>query len=90
MRRSHVIVSGDVHGVGFRALTQHRAKKLKVSGWVRNNPDGTVEAVFEGEDHSVNDMIEWCKKGPPTSYVENVEVTEEKFSGEFKTFEIVY
>lgn len=90
MRRAHVIVKGDVHNVGFRSMTRHRARKLKVGGWVRNNPEGTVEAVFEGEDDTVNDMIEWCKKGPPTSYVENVEVVEEKFAGEFKTFKIVY
>jgi acylphosphatase len=90
MKRVRVTVSGDVHGVGFRSITKHRAGKIGVRGWVRNNSDGTVEAVFEGDDEKVSDMVEWCKKGPPTSYVETVEVVEEKYSGEFKSFEIVY
>jgi acylphosphatase len=83
------MISGDVHGVGFRAMTQHRAKRLDVNGWVRNNPDGTVEAVFEGDNGAVDDMVEWCKKGPPTSFVEKVEILEEKYTGEYKSFEIV-
>lgn len=90
MRRARVIVKGDVHNVGFRAMTRHRARKIGVNGWVKNNTDGTVEALFEGDDEKVNDMIEWCRKGPPTSYVEDVDVAEEKYSGEFKSFEIVY
>lgn len=90
MKKLRIMISGDVHGVGFRVMTQHRSRRLDVNGWVRNNPDGTVEAVFEGEDKAVEDMVEWCKKGPPTSYVEKVEIIEEKYSGEYKSFEIVY
>lgn len=89
MKRVHIKIFGDVQGVGFRSLAQHRAKKLGVNGWVRNNQDGTVEAVFEGEDSAVDDMIEWCKQGPPTSHVEKIETSEEKFYDEFKSFEII-
>lgn len=85
-----VKIFGDVHGVGFRALTEHRARKLGLTGWVRNNPDGSVEIVFEGDDKKVRDMIEWCKQGPPAAYVERVNVEEEHFKGEFTEFSIIY
>lgn len=89
MRRAHVKVFGEVHNVGFRSLTKHRANKLRVSGWIRNNSDGTVEAVFEGKDKEVQDMIDWCHKGPPTSFVEKVEVRDETYRGEFSGFSII-
>jgi acylphosphatase len=63
-----------VQGVFFRAETRDRAVSLRLSGWVRNNPDGTVEAAFEGDRERVESMIEWCRRGPALADVEDVEV----------------
>ena len=78
MKRIHVFISGHVQGVFFRAYTEAKAKKLKLAGWVRNLPDGRVEAVFEGDDDQVEKMLQWCWQGPPASQVEKVEVKEER------------
>lgn len=90
MKRVHVFISGKVQGVWFRAYTEAEAKKLGIKGWVRNLPDGRVEAVFEGENDAVDKMIAWCHKGSPYSQVENVEVIEEPYQGEFIDFKIRY
>ncbi len=90
MKRVRVKIFGDVHGVGFRHYTYYRATKIGVNGWVRNNiEDKTVEAVFEGEDKKVDDMVEFCKRGPPSAYIEHVDVFPETFKNEFKDFSIV-
>jgi len=86
----HVIVSGRVQGVFFRAFTQDTAQALKLTGWVRNLFDGRVEAVFEGEDTNVQSMLEWCKKGPPHAVVKHVDASEEPYTGEFRDFRITY
>ncbi|MHC1586031.1 MAG: acylphosphatase [Candidatus Hecatellaceae archaeon] len=86
--RAHVYVSGRVQGVFFRWYTRDEALKLGVKGWVRNLPDGRVEAVFEGEKEAVEKMIEFCKRGPPAAKVENVEVHWETPTGEFQDFKI--
>lgn len=90
MKRVHVFISGKVQGVWFRSYTEAEAKKLGVKGWVRNLPDGRVEAVFEGEDEAVDKMVAWCYKGSPYSKVEDVEVIEEPYKGEFTDFRIRY
>ncbi len=87
--RAHVWISGRVQGVFFRAHTKEVAEKLGLTGWVRNLPDGRVEAVFEGEEEAVKEAIEWCKRGPPLAKVERVEVRYEEPTGEFKDFRIV-
>jgi acylphosphatase len=74
MKRAQVIVSGSVQGVFFRTETRDRARSLGVAGWIRNAPDGTVEAAFEGEDERVDSMVEWCWRGPSGARVERVEV----------------
>ncbi len=74
MKRAKVIVHGAVQGVFFRAETRDRARSLGLAGWVRNVPDGTVEAVFEGDDERVESMVEWCRRGPGGARVEDVEV----------------
>jgi acylphosphatase len=86
--RSHVIVSGKVQGVCFRMETKRVAESYNVSGWVRNNRNGTVEAVFEGEKKDVTSVVEWCKKGPSHSNVSRVDIAEENYTGEFRKFEI--
>ena len=88
--RVHVWVSGIVQGVFFRANTKDLALRLGVNGWVRNLPDGRVEAVFEGEEEKVKEIIEFCKKGPPGSRVDEIDVKEEEYKGEFNSFEIRY
>lgn len=88
MKRVRVFVSGKVQGVFFRAYTKEKADELGIKGWVRNLPDGRVEAVFEGTDDKVDEMVKWCWQGPPHARVENVEVREEDYKGEFDIFEI--
>jgi acylphosphatase len=83
-----VIVSGRVQGVFFRYQTRNVAKKLGVTGWVRNSPDERVEAVFEGEKEKVEKIVEFCKTGPPGAKVNNIDVKWETYSGEFRDFEI--
>ncbi|HDN50998.1 MAG TPA: acylphosphatase [Thermoplasmatales archaeon] len=89
MKRTHVFISGRVQGVWFRAHTREKAEELGISGWVRNLPDGRVEAVFEGEDEKVDEMVKWCHRGPPLSRVEKVDVEYETPKGE-KGFTIRY
>jgi acylphosphatase len=81
MRRVHVFVSGDVQGVGFRWYCNEEATAAGVAGFVRNLPDGRVEAVFEGDDPAVDRMIDWCRTGPRWARVEAIDVREESPSG---------
>ena len=87
MIRRRVVVSGQVQGVFFRDTCRRQARAYGVTGWVRNCPDGTVEAVFEGESEDVEAMIEWVRKGPPTAQVDRVAVTEEQAVGE-RSFQV--
>jgi acylphosphatase len=75
VKRAHVVVRGSVQGVFFRAETRDRACSLGLAGWVRNAPDGTVEAAFEGDDERVESMVEWCRRGPAGAAVEDIDVT---------------
>ena len=73
-----MVVRGRVQGVFFRAETERRARSLGLAGWVRNNPDGTVEAVFEGDRERVESMVDWSGRGPALAEVEGVEVEWER------------
>jgi acylphosphatase len=73
--RAHVYVSGKVQGVYFRATTRDEAQKRGVDGWVRNLDDGRVEAVFEGPEEAVEEMVAFCREGSSAARVEDVEVT---------------
>lgn len=75
-RTVHVIVFGKVQGVGYRAWTDYKAKKAELAGWVRNRRDGTVEALFSGDDATVDAMVASCRNGPRLAAVENVVATE--------------
>jgi acylphosphatase len=79
--RKRVILHGRVQGVFFRDTTRRMAQSRGVSGWVRNNPDGTVEAVFEGEPEAVEAMVEFAREGPRGAVVEDVEVIDEEPEG---------
>jgi acylphosphatase len=86
--RAHVLVSGRVQGVLFRAETADVAQRLGVNGWVRNLPDGRVEALFEGEKENVERTLEFCRRGPPGAYVRDLHVKWEEWKGEFHGFQI--
>jgi acylphosphatase len=80
--RVHVVVRGRVQGVSFRVLTRDRARTRGIAGYVRNRPDGAVEAVFEGAEEAVASLLEWCKRGPAGAAVESVEIAGEAPRGE--------
>ena len=88
--RAHIVVSGKVQGVCFRMETKRVAESYSISGWVRNNRNGTVEAVFEGEKGNIASVVEWCKKGPSHSKVSRVDIAEENYTGEFCGFDITF
>lgn len=88
--RAHILVKGRVQGVFFRDHTQKYATAQEVTGWVRNLPDGRVEAVAEGERENIEKFIELVKQGPPLSRVEDVEIGWEVFRGEFSDFRITW
>ena len=89
-KRLHVIVEGRVQGVFFRAYTRDEAVRLGLSGWVRNRPNGSVEALVEGEKSAVEKMVRWFHQGSPNSVVEKVHLTEESPVGDSGTFKIHY
>ncbi|MEM2740334.1 MAG: acylphosphatase [Candidatus Bathyarchaeia archaeon] len=88
--RAHIFISGRVQGVFFRANARREALKLGVKGWIRNLPDGRVEAVIEGEEDKARLMVEWCKRGPPGAIVSRIEIFWEPYKGEYKSFDIVW
>lgn len=91
MRKNvHVFVSGRVQGVWFRANTKQKAEQLGVTGWVRNTHDGRVEAIFEGEEDRIKEMIEWCHRGPPLARIDNVEIKNQNPTNGFDDFSIKY
>jgi acylphosphatase len=81
-KRVHVLVSGYVQGVGFRWYCREAAMGRDVSGFVRNLPDGRVEAGFEGDPDAVEEMVEWCRHGPRGANVSSAEVLDEPPTGE--------
>lgn len=87
LSRAHVVIVGNVQGVGFRFQTRIKAINLGLKGFVKNLDSGEVEAVFEGEEDKVKEMIEWCKKGPSFAKVDDVKVDFENYAGEFESFE---
>lgn len=80
--RAHVFVSGKVQGVYYRATTRDTARDVGVDGWVRNLDDGRVEAVFEGPEEAVEEMVEFCHDGSDAAHVEDVDVSYEQPAGE--------
>ena len=80
--RRRVFVTGRVQAVGFRASCLQRAVDAGLSGWVRNTPDGAVEAVFEGSPNAVDALVTWCRTGPPMARVTHVDVLDEGVRGD--------
>ena len=88
--KAHVYITGRVQGVFFRASTRNEANSLKIQGWVRNCVDGSVEAVFEGDESKVKKMVHWCYSGPPGAFVNDVKVVWEEPMGENSDFLVKY
>lgn len=86
--RAQLKIQGRVQGVFFRQSTKETAVRLGLNGWARNCPDGSVEVVFEGERQAVDAAISWCRQGPATSKVREVEVKWQDFAGELDGFGI--
>ena len=84
------IVRGRVHGVFYRAYVETRAEELKLTGCVRNRPDGTVEVRVEGERAQLEKLLEYLKTGPPAARVEKVEAAWAAYTGEFTKFSVRY
>jgi acylphosphatase len=90
MRRIRAIVTGRVQGVSFRASTATEGRRLGVTGWVRNKPDGSVELEAEGPDDKIEALLAWCHRGPAAASVDRVAVDELSVSGNDRGFEIRY
>lgn len=86
--RLHVFVTGRVQGVFFRDSTRAKARELAVAGWVRNLPDGRVEAVFEGPREAVDAMLRWTRRGPPAARVDHVETAADDEDEGLSGFEV--
>lgn len=89
-QRVRIFVTGKVQGVFFRQALKVMAKKHNLSGWVKNLQNGRVETLLEGEDMDVSTVVEWCHAGPANARVEDIEIKNEKFKGEFSKFEVLY
>lgn len=87
--RLHLSIYGSVQGVFFRANAQSVASRLGILGWVKNNVDGSVEILAEGDPESLRTLAKWCKKGPSGATVENVKETWGVATGEFSGFEVI-
>jgi len=88
--KAHLLISGRVHGVFFRAFTRDIAYSLGLNGWVRNLRDGRVEALFEGGKGLIEQAIKECYNGPPGAMVSNIEVQWEPYTGDEKGFSVRY
>ena len=86
--RFHIRVAGQVQGVFFRRTAKLQAEELGILGWVKNNDDGSVDVMAQGEKDKIDQFVKWCKKGPPFAKVENIEVKEQKGLEGFEDFSI--
>jgi acylphosphatase len=86
--RANVRISGQVQGVFFRDSTRQKAEELNLAGWVKNLPDGRVEAVFEGPSAKVKEILRWCEEGPQHATVENVDTNIEEAGDDLSGFEV--
>jgi acylphosphatase len=89
LKQLQLVVRGRVQGVYFRASTQREARRLGLSGWVKNRTDGTLEILAEGEETAIRELFGWAQKGPSAARVERVDSRWRSFTGEFADFRIV-
>jgi acylphosphatase len=88
-KRVQLIVRGRVTGVFFRAATQREARRLGITGWVKNRPDGNIEIVAEAEEDAIREMVSWAQHGPSAARVDDVDIRWRSYTGEFSDFRIV-
>ncbi len=89
-KRKHVTITGLVQGVFFRSSMREMARELGIKGWVKNDPQGRVEAVVEGDEDALEKMIAWCHKGPGAARVESVDVEDETCRDGYDSFRILH
>ena len=87
-KQVHIVISGMVQGVFFRASASSAARSLRLNGFVRNLSNGNVEVCAEGEEEVLKKMIEWCRKGPPSARVEHVEIKWSESANRFEGFQV--
>lgn len=90
MKQIHLIISGDVIGVGYRSWLLRQAKDLRLTGWVKNREDDAVELVAEGKENNLEELLVRCRRGPDVSWVKDVQVERSEAKGEFVGFEVIY
>lgn len=88
MKRIIITVYGRVQGVFFRHTALIRAEELGLTGWTRNEADGSVSILAEGEEEALKTFLEWCRKGPPLAIVDNADAKWQEATGQFRGFEI--
>ena len=88
-KRVHLVIRGRVQGVFFRAATQREARRLGVTGWVKNRTDGNVEVLAEGDEDAVKELSLWANHGPSAARVDQVDVRWRGYTGEFPDFSII-
>ena len=89
MERLVIRVYGQVQGVFYRHTARSHAEKLRITGWVQNETDGSVTIAAEGEEEALKQFLDWCRRGPPLAHINDVQVTWGEATGEFKRFEIL-
>ena len=87
---AHVYISGYVQGVAYRYSAVRTAKRLGLTGWVKNLRGGRVEALIEGEEAQVRQMVAWCHEGPPSAVVSDVIEEYQPYTGKFHSFDVVF
>jgi acylphosphatase len=90
VKRVHLVISGDVVGVGYRAWVRRRAQDFQITGWVKNRDNNTVELVAEGKKELLEKFTDACKKGPDVAWVKSISVSWLPVSGDFLDFAVVY
>lgn len=89
MKQFYLIISGDVQGVGYRSWMKREAQKLQLAGWVKNRDDGAVEAIVQGEEKRVQNMVKRVRKGPDVAWVEHVDIAERDVDTGMIGFEVI-
>ena len=88
--RKRLLISGIVQGVFFRKTMAKKAREIGVYGWVKNLEDGSIEVIVECSEEKVDELINWCYKGPLLAKVNNIDIKNEKYTGESREFKIKY
>lgn len=88
IKHYHLLISGRVQGVGYRASACDKGQQLGINGWVKNMPDGRVEMIIEGEQLKLEQMIAWAKQGPRFADVSHIDISEQSVTGKLSEFQI--